>query len=102
MMASTFIWILEKLAKELMYDMLLDFIGNEEPDVEMELEAENSEYNYECLKELDPVAANRIHPNDQRKVSILLNCHLMVRPTNINALKLNIAFLFSLIVLNVG
>lgn len=36
-----------------------------------ELEAENNISTYEYLKELDPVAANRIHPNDRRKVSRL-------------------------------
>lgn len=29
---------------------------------------------YERLKEIDPVAANRIHPNDHRKVRINLTC----------------------------
>ena len=42
------------------------FIGDKEAD-----EAENFAYTYEKLRELDPVASNRIHPNDQRKVSIL-------------------------------
>ena len=28
---------------------------------------------YECLKEIDPVAAQRIHPNDHRKVRVLPN-----------------------------
>ncbi|KAL3530419.1 hypothetical protein ACH5RR_009741 [Cinchona calisaya] len=53
----------------------LDHPGNKEPDVEMEFEAENSEYSYKCLKKLDPVAANRIHPNDQRKITQYLSLY---------------------------
>ncbi|KAL6537936.1 hypothetical protein OROHE_012223 [Orobanche hederae] len=38
----------------------------EEPDFQLEPPSENY-YTYSRLKDLDPVAANRIHPNDQRK-----------------------------------
>lgn len=35
------------------------------------LEQDSCDYNYDRLRNLDPVAANRIHPNDHRKVSLL-------------------------------
>lgn len=38
-------------------------------------EAENVVYTYERLRELDPVAANRIHPNDQRKITQYLSLY---------------------------
>ncbi|CAI9105560.1 OLC1v1004505C1 [Oldenlandia corymbosa var. corymbosa] len=44
-------------------------------DVMLEVVAENSALTYEFLKELDPVAANRIHPNDQRKISQYLTLY---------------------------
>lgn len=39
-------------------------------EAEIEFEGARSDYSYDHLKELDPAAANRIHPNDQRKVCI--------------------------------
>ncbi|XP_052196625.1 tRNA dimethylallyltransferase 2 isoform X2 [Diospyros lotus] len=32
-------------------------------------------YDYDCLKDLDPAAANRIHPNDQRKINQYLSLY---------------------------
>lgn len=43
----------------------LFIVDNERPDTDP---SEDFPYTYSHLKELDPVAANRIHPNDQRKV----------------------------------
>ncbi|XP_047966191.1 tRNA dimethylallyltransferase 2 isoform X2 [Salvia hispanica] len=42
-------------------------------------------YTYSRLKELDPVAANRIHPNDQRKIKqyLTLYSHLGVLPSKL-------------------
>ncbi|XP_027150732.1 tRNA dimethylallyltransferase 2 isoform X1 [Coffea eugenioides] len=44
--------------------------GDKEAD-----EAENFAYTYEKLRELDPVASNRIHPNDQRKITQYLSLY---------------------------
>lgn len=53
-------------------NMFLLFTGdNEELDSEHDPPSESCDYTYNHLKDLDPVAANRIHPNDQRKVRIL-------------------------------
>lgn len=46
------------------------FPGDDELEAEIEFEGARSDYSYDRLKELDPTAANRIHPNDQRKVCI--------------------------------
>lgn len=43
--------------------------GDKEPHTQLMLDQENFSYSYESLKAIDPVAANRIHPNDHRKVS---------------------------------
>ncbi|GER39735.1 tRNA dimethylallyltransferase 2 [Striga asiatica] len=42
-------------------------VDNEEADFQLGPSNENCDYTYSRLKDLDPVAANRIHPNDQRK-----------------------------------
>lgn len=42
--------------------------GDEQADLEFDSGRDDSNYRYEDLQDLDPVAANRIHPNNQRKV----------------------------------
>ncbi|KAL3618475.1 hypothetical protein CASFOL_037557 [Castilleja foliolosa] len=55
---------------------LSDILGdNEEPDFQFGPPSENCDYTYSRLKELDPVAANRIHPNDQRKIKQYLSLY---------------------------
>lgn len=50
------------------------FIGDDEkPDIEHGPSSENLQYTYSHLKDIDPAAAKRIHPNDQRKVRIPFN-----------------------------
>ncbi|KAL7115967.1 hypothetical protein ACP275_04G214100 [Erythranthe tilingii] len=50
--------------------------NNEELDFELGLASESCDYyTYSRLKELDPVAANRIHPNDQRKIKQYLTLY---------------------------
>lgn len=44
------------------------FAENEQHCPELEIEQESFDYTYDCLKAIDPVAANRLHPNDHRKV----------------------------------
>nr|GEY49645.1 tRNA dimethylallyltransferase 2 isoform X2 [Tanacetum cinerariifolium] len=43
--------------------------GDEQPDTQILPEQENFCYTYDSLKVIDPVAANRIHPNDHRKLT---------------------------------
>lgn len=51
---------------------MLMFSGDEQPDSENDLGRDSLNHGYDILKELDPAAANRIHPNNHRKVSIEL------------------------------
>lgn len=50
-------------------------LGNKQPDCEFEPVKVYTSYSYDTLKHLDPVAANRIHPNDHRKITQYLNLH---------------------------
>ncbi|XP_059659355.1 tRNA dimethylallyltransferase 2 isoform X4 [Cornus florida] len=49
--------------------------GDKIPDSVLELGPTSFSYNYDCLKDLDPIAANRIHPNDQRKINKYLSLY---------------------------
>lgn len=51
---------------------LLLTVVNEGLDVESISGRDDFSRGYELLKELDPVAANRIHPNNHRKVRFLI------------------------------
>ncbi|XP_050369956.1 tRNA dimethylallyltransferase 2 isoform X2 [Argentina anserina] len=42
---------------------------------ELAFEVDNSRYSYDDLKVIDPIAANRIHPNDHRKINQYLNMY---------------------------
>jgi hypothetical protein len=44
--------------------------GDEQTDHATDSGRESFNHSYDYLKELDPVAANRLHPNDHRKVGI--------------------------------
>ncbi|MCL7036536.1 hypothetical protein MKW94_016047 [Papaver nudicaule] len=48
---------------------------DEQSDCKYELGSDGSTNNYNLLKELDPDAANRIHPNDYRKVNQYLSLY---------------------------
>lgn len=52
--------------------MLFLFAGDKQ-DSELEFGKDAPGYGYNCLKDLDPAAANRIHPNDNRKVRVSSN-----------------------------
>lgn len=55
-----------------------------DPSVDFELDSElgplrnDCDYSYSRLKDLDPVASNRIHPNDQRKIKQYLKLYSRV------------------------
>ncbi|KAI3676993.1 hypothetical protein L1987_86610 [Smallanthus sonchifolius] len=49
--------------------------GDKEPHIQRVSEQEIFSYSYENLKAIDPVAANRIHPNDHRKISQYLHLY---------------------------
>lgn len=54
-------------------------VVNEDMDVESVSGRDDLSHGYDLLKELDPVAANRIHPNNQRKVRFLIHPFLLYR-----------------------
>ncbi|KAI3450681.1 hypothetical protein Pfo_007346 [Paulownia fortunei] len=69
-------FLLDDHAEDLEANCLMDLPGdNEEPDFELGPQSENCHYTYTRLKDLDPVAANRIHPNDQRKIKQYLSLY---------------------------
>ncbi|KAL6511004.1 hypothetical protein OROGR_022128 [Orobanche gracilis] len=69
-------FLLDDNAEDLEANCLSDVPGDEEePDFQLEPPSENCDYTYNRLKDLDPVAANRIHPNDQRKIKQYLSLY---------------------------
>ncbi|CAK9153843.1 unnamed protein product [Ilex paraguariensis] len=61
-------FLLDDSVEDVDESCLSDQPGNKLSDSELEVEGKNFSYNFDCLKDLDPVAANRIHPNDHRKI----------------------------------
>lgn len=53
----------------------LSDLHGDKSDSEFEPGRENFCYSYDSLKDLDPVAANRIHPNDHRKINQYLSLY---------------------------
>lgn len=49
--------------------------AEEQQDNELDFGSNNLDYSYDHLKDIDPVAANRIHPNNHRKISQYLNLY---------------------------
>ncbi|KAI3511883.1 hypothetical protein L1887_19043 [Cichorium endivia] len=49
--------------------------GDKQQPNEIIPEQENFSYSYDNLKDIDPVAANRIHPNDHRKINQYLHLY---------------------------
>ncbi|KAK4358614.1 hypothetical protein RND71_020843 [Anisodus tanguticus] len=47
----------------------------DQPDLEVELMSEDYDCAYNRLKDIDPIAANRIHPNNGRKINHYLNLY---------------------------
>nr|XP_011459274.1 PREDICTED: tRNA dimethylallyltransferase 2 isoform X2 [Fragaria vesca subsp. vesca] len=66
-------------------DMDERFLGAGQQQTELASEVDNSSYSYEDLKVIDPIAANRIHPNNHRKINQYLSmyAHHGVRPSKI-------------------
>ncbi|OMO57660.1 tRNA isopentenyltransferase [Corchorus capsularis] len=52
-----------------------DLPGNEQIDHRPDFKGDNCNYSYDLLEELDPVAANRIHPNNHRKINQFLSVY---------------------------
>ncbi|KAL2536153.1 tRNA dimethylallyltransferase 2 [Forsythia ovata] len=71
-------FLLDDYVEDQEANYLFNLPGEKKPDFEIELEpiGENGDHTYSHLKDLDPVAANRIHPNDHRKINHYLNLYI--------------------------
>ncbi|KAJ9558921.1 hypothetical protein OSB04_013535 [Centaurea solstitialis] len=49
--------------------------GDKQQNIELMPEVGNFSYSHDSLKNIDPIAANRIHPNDHRKISQYLHLY---------------------------
>lgn len=52
-----------------------ELTGDKNPDLKTKFDRETLSYSHDRLQELDPVAANRIHPNDHRKINQYLRLY---------------------------
>ncbi|KAF6152478.1 hypothetical protein GIB67_023172 [Kingdonia uniflora] len=68
-------FILDDLLDDTEDDCLDRSCGDEQPGCKFELEGDGSAISYDRLKEIDSDAANRIHPNDHRKVNQYLRLY---------------------------
>ncbi|KAK9153761.1 hypothetical protein Sjap_001241 [Stephania japonica] len=50
-------------------------LGDEQLDYDFECETNEANHSYDRLKEIDPDAANRIHPNDYRRANLYLRLY---------------------------
>lgn len=50
------------------------FLGYGELGIELDEGRDGLKYDHNHLKEIDPVSANRIHPNNHRKVRLPILC----------------------------
>ncbi|KAF9676255.1 hypothetical protein SADUNF_Sadunf09G0119500 [Salix dunnii] len=68
-------FLLDDTTNDLYESFLNHPSGDEQADHAPGSGRESFNYSYDYLKELDPVAANRLHPNNQRKINQYLNLY---------------------------
>ncbi|XP_057956356.1 tRNA dimethylallyltransferase 2 [Malania oleifera] len=68
-------FLLDDSAEDMDESCLNDPIGNMPSGHELDFGGGNLHYCYQYLKDIDPVAANRIHPNDHRKINQYLSLY---------------------------
>ncbi|XP_030957868.1 LOW QUALITY PROTEIN: tRNA dimethylallyltransferase 2-like [Quercus lobata] len=68
-------FLLDDSAEDMDEGCLSGPLGDEQTDKELDFGRDGSDYSYDHLKDIDPVAANRIHPNNHRKISQYLNLY---------------------------
>ncbi|XP_058220279.1 tRNA dimethylallyltransferase 2 isoform X2 [Rhododendron vialii] len=68
-------FLLDESVEEMDENFLNGLHGDEPPESELEHGCKNFNYSYDCLKDLDPDAASRIHPNDHRKINQYLSLY---------------------------
>ncbi|GMG98469.1 hypothetical protein Nepgr_000309 [Nepenthes gracilis] len=66
-------FLLDDSVEDMCNGCLSDTSAVSEPEYDLDVGKGDGSYSYECLKVLDPVAANRVHPNDRRKVEQYLD-----------------------------
>ncbi|KAJ7981126.1 tRNA dimethylallyltransferase 2 [Quillaja saponaria] len=71
------LFLLDDSAEDVDESFLGDSPGYEQPDKDVGFipEKDDSKCSYDHLKDIDPVAANRIHPNNHRKISQYLSLY---------------------------
>ncbi|KAK2643565.1 hypothetical protein Ddye_025328 [Dipteronia dyeriana] len=67
-------FLLDDSAEDMDESCPSDLLGDEQTDLEPDFGSDGA-YSYENLKDLDPVAAKRIHPNNHRKISQYLSLY---------------------------
>ncbi|KAI8527659.1 hypothetical protein RHMOL_Rhmol12G0093100 [Rhododendron molle] len=70
-------FLLDESVEEMDENCLNGLHGDEPPESELDLGCKNFNYSYDCLKDLDPYKANRIHPNDHKKIFTSLSYIMM-------------------------
>ncbi|KAL8094259.1 tRNA dimethylallyltransferase 2 [Apium graveolens] len=68
-------FLLDELMEDMDENCSRELPGDKLPDLDTEFQREFSSYSHDRLQELDPVAANRIHPNDHRKINQYLSLY---------------------------
>ncbi|KAE8705810.1 tRNA dimethylallyltransferase 2 [Hibiscus syriacus] len=68
-------FLLDESAEDMSEIYSSDHPGNEQTDHMLDVLGDSCNYSYDLLKELDPVAANRIHPNNHRKINQYLSLY---------------------------
>ncbi|KAF7124257.1 hypothetical protein RHSIM_Rhsim12G0083600 [Rhododendron simsii] len=71
-------FLLDESVEEMDENCLNGLHGDEPPEYELNHGCENFNYSYDCLKDLDPDEANRIHPNDHRKINQYLSLYAVL------------------------
>ncbi|KAE9616735.1 hypothetical protein Lal_00034704 [Lupinus albus] len=68
-------FLLDDLAEDMNESCFDDLSGITQSDSSFIAENDSSNDSYDLLKDIDPVAANRIHPNNHRKINQYISLH---------------------------
>ncbi|PPS08773.1 hypothetical protein GOBAR_AA11877 [Gossypium barbadense] len=68
-------FLLDESVEDMSETYSRDHPGNEQTNHMPDILADSCNYSYDLLKELDPVAADRIHPNNHRKINLYLSLY---------------------------
>ncbi|MBA0829892.1 hypothetical protein Goarm_014465 [Gossypium armourianum] len=68
-------FLLDESVEDMSETYSSDHPGNEQTNHMPDILGDSCNYSYDLLKELDPVAADRIHPNNHRKINLYLSLY---------------------------